>query len=483
MEHYSHSLSLAKSPSFWHEFATYKCQSVKRFQRETAALPVKGAGSILSEDPYFEQRQIAIVGNEPEALLLSVLFSEEKIPTYLVGPFEGFEVRNPGNARDEAQWLLHLHTRNDSIRQLADPDDLPSSKIHSIIVTGHATTQSETSELERTVHTVSKNLQIGSNFIFSGLCRPGYTLGTIGETIEKHSGMSIDSEVGLGYLPLLWNGEQIQDVRDKPIIMAATSERVASRMQDMFLRIFPAITCTTKIGSAEAAGLFAPIYREVVGALELELASLCQNERVDYREAADLCRVSGLPRLGAPRSAPARDTLASIIALSTIGARDSRLIRAAKRVNEHAPSQIFALIKGALALCGRRVRHSKIAILGLDGLQPVSRLKPSPPQILNTLRRRGATVSLYPGETTGWTANAYSESVNMEKSVSNAIRKANCAVIALDKPSEADLNPQILASEMARPGAVCDLTRVLEASNVERAGLFYTSIGRGSPGS
>src|SRR3990172_7275984 len=91
--------------------------------------PVKGAGSILSEDSYFEQRQIAIVGNEPEALLLSVLFSEEKIPTYLVGPFEGFEVRNPGNARDEAQWLLHLHTRNDSIRQLADPDDLPSSKI------------------------------------------------------------------------------------------------------------------------------------------------------------------------------------------------------------------------------------------------------------------------------------------------------------------------------------------------------------------
>src|SRR3990172_9752908 len=137
-------------------------------------------------------------------------------------------------------------------------------------------------------------------------------------------------------------------------------------------------------------------------------------------------------------------------------------MRVVKIVNEHAPYQIFALIKGALALCGRRVRHSKIAILGLDGLQPVSRLKPSPPQILNTLRGRGANVSLYPGATTAWTANAYSKSVNMEKIVSNTIRKANCAVIALDKPSEADLNPQILASEMARPAAVCGLTRVLE---------------------
>jgi len=33
---------------------------------------------------------------------------------------------------------------------------------------------------------------------------------------------------------------------------------------------------------------------------------------------------------------------------------------------------------------------------------------------------------------------------------------------------------------MNRPGAICDLTRVLEASNVERAGLFYTTIGRGT---
>lgn len=332
------------------------------------------------------------------------------------------------------------------------------------------------------MRTVAKNLRINSNFIFSGLCRPGYTVGAIGETVEKYSGMSVDSEVGLCYLPLLWNGEQIQEFREKPMIMAATSERVASSMQDLFLQIFPAISCTTKIGAAEAAGLFAPIYREVVGALELELASLCQNERVDYAEAADLCRVSGLRSLRAPRTTAARDGVASTIALSTIGARSSRLIRAARRVNEQAPSQLFALIKSALALCGKRVRHSKIAILGLDGLQPVPRVKPSPPQILQTLRRRGATVSLYLGQTTGWTVNGYPESINVEKSISKTLQRANCAVIALDKASEADLNPQILASEMARPGAVCDLTRVLEASNVERAGLFYTSIGRGSPG-
>ena len=54
--------------------------------------------------------------------------------------------------------------------------------------------------------------------------------------------------------------------------------------------------------------------------------------------------------------------------------------------------------------------------------------------------------------------------------------------IALDRSDFGEISPQKLASEMSRPAAICDLSRVLEASNVERAGLFYTSIGRGNSG-
>lgn len=287
--------------------------------------------------------------------------------------------------------------------------------------------------------------------------------------------------MGLSYLPLLWNGEQLQAFREKPIIMAAATDKAASHVQDLFLQVFPAVTSTSKVNAAEAAGLFTSLYREVVGALELELASLCQNERVDYAEASDLCKVSGLRGLGALRTTPARDSLASAIALSTLGARGSRLIRAAKRVNEHAPSQVLVLIKNALALCGRRIRHSKIAVLGLNGLQSLSTTKPSTPQILQTLGRRGASISLYLGETSTRIHSEYPETIKVETSIRRTVQKASCAVVALDRLSGADLNPQILASEMTRPGAVCDLSRVLEASNVERAGLFYTSIGRGSP--
>jgi hypothetical protein len=72
------------------------------------------------------------------------------------------------------------------------------------------------------------------------------------------------------------------------------------------------------------------------------------------------------------------------------------------------------------------------------------------------------------------------EQARVESSLLRAVAKANCTVVALPKSAATELDPDQIASEMNRPGAICDLTRVLEASNVERAGLFYTTIGRGT---
>jgi hypothetical protein len=68
----------------------------------------------------------------------------------------------------------------------------------------------------------------------------------------------------------------------------------------------------------------------------------------------------------------------------------------------------------------------------------------------------------------------------IEHNLMRAVGGANCTVVALSRSAARELDATKLAVEMNRPGAICDLTRVLEASNVERVGLFYTSIGRGT---
>jgi UDP-N-acetyl-D-mannosaminuronate dehydrogenase len=159
------------------------------------------------------------------------------------------------------------------------------------------------------------------------------------------------------------------------------------------------------------------------------------------------------------------------------------VVRAARRINEAGEQRVLDMIKDALSLCGRRFRHSRIAILGLTGLESPRDPRPNPPLILQTLERRGAILSVYPGRDNRWfEGGVLSDRVRVENTPLRAASKASCALVALDRMDFGEISPQKLASEMGRPGAICDLSRVLEASNVERVGLFYTSIGRGSSG-
>jgi len=233
---------------------------------------------------------------------------------------------------------------------------------------------------------------------------------------------------------------------------------------------------------AEASGLYSAISREVGRALELELAKISETHGINYDEVQELSRDVRLTFTGGSHPFPERESIATSIALSSSQRRNgARLMRAAHSINEEYQSQIVDMIKRALSHCGYPLRRSRVAILGTDGLLKNPWSKPESPPIIESLRKRGARISLYPGETGSnpW-AEMVGEQVRVESSLLRAVAKVNCTVVALPKSSASELDPDQLSTEMNRPGAICDLTRVLEASNVEKAGLFYTTIGRGT---
>ena len=425
------------------------------------------------------------MGNHPEALLISTLFAEAGQSNCLVGRFDEARTRNSEIAAlGEARWLLGVHRRAGTIHLSASVDDLSTFTTSTFIVTDHAVSQRELSELEGTIRALSKFLANGSSVTFTGLCRPTFTSTFFRQMVEKYSGLAVGSDIHLSYMPLFWSGETLQRFRERPKLVAGFGSEAAYLAQEIFLQVFPSMSTTVKLSAAEAAGLFGPIYKEVVRALEFELASLCEADDVDYSEALDLCKESGTSNLGIPRPLSARDAVASDIALTSSRRKTGmNLVRAARRVNEGGERRVLEMIKNALSLCGKRLRHSRIAILGFSGLDSLGESKPSPPTIIQTLARRGAVVSVYPGRDDRWfEAGVLGDGIRVENTPLRAASKANCALLALDSLDFGEISSQKLASEMSRPGAVCDLSRVLEASNVERAGLFYTSIGRGSTG-
>src|SRR6266487_578812 len=405
-----------------------------------------------------ENHSVAIIGDNPEALLLSVLYAEAGIPNYLVGPF-GDDGRTHTNRPgiEEALWLLGILTKSGKIRPTPDYRQLPLPQIRTLLLATHASTPEHTNGLEMTVRNLASGLATGTNIAFSGLCRPHYTSSVLKTTVEKHGGLKAGTDLNFYYLPLFWSGERIQEFKEKPKVLAGFGTLLSNTFQEELLRVFPTLSMASSVELAEAAGLFSAVSREVARALGLELAKRSN-------------------------PIPGRESIGTGIALSSSHRRDGpRLARAAHAVNVEYQTQIVDMVRRALSRCGYPFRRSKVAILGTDGLLKKSWSKAESPPIIESLRKRGARVSLYPGEdgSQPW-VQMVGEHAKVENSLLRAVTKANCTVVALPKSCALELDADQLATEMNRPGAICDLTRVLEASNVERAGLFYTTIGRGT---
>ena len=423
-------------------------------------------------------RDVAVIGDQPEALLLSVLFADAGVGNVLVGPFEPLSGRVfSSNPVDQARRLLGLHVDAGRVAVVDGLDSSLLSGMKNIVLTSHVRGPDGMAAQERVIRAVSKSVSAETNIVVTGLCRPGYSA-TVGSLVAKMAGLA--SGMGVCYAPLLWDGEGLAAFRETPRILACGDPARLQYVQELFLRLFPALMTIGNVRAAEAAGLFGPVFREVSGALELELAGVCAGEGVDYSEILGLCRRTSLSGLGSLRLFSGRGSIATEIAAGLgRGQAGPSLVRTARRVNGDLDRRIIVMVKGALARCGLRVRHSRIAVLGLDGLGANAGVRPEQIGLLQALNRRGAIVSVYPGSGVDWSGTG-SGRVSVERSIVRAVERAQCAVVALEGSEMGELNPFRLAAEMSRPAALCDLTGSLEASNVERAGLLYASIGRGS---
>src|SRR5207245_3297977 len=80
-----------------------------------------------------ENHSVAIVGDNPEALLLSVLYAEAGISNYLVGPFGDDGRTHPNRPGvEEALWLLGIFKQSGKIRITPDDHRQTISQVRSL---------------------------------------------------------------------------------------------------------------------------------------------------------------------------------------------------------------------------------------------------------------------------------------------------------------------------------------------------------------
>src|SRR5438105_5163033 len=240
-----------------------------------------------------ENHSVAIIGDNPEALLLSVLYAEAGISNYLVGPF-GDDGRTHANrpGLEEALWLLGIFKKSGKIRITPDYHRLPLSQVRTLILTTHVSSAEQTNAFEIILRNLAPGLAIGTSIAFAGLCKPRYTSSIVKPTIEKHGGRKIGVDMNLYYIPLFWAGERIREFKDKRKVLAGFDGALSTALQEELLRVFPTLSLTSTVEVAEASGLYSAVRLEVSSALEMDLARMSEAHGVNYDEVLELCRDS-----------------------------------------------------------------------------------------------------------------------------------------------------------------------------------------------
>src|SRR2546425_13101223 len=164
-----------------------------------------------------KERSITIIGDNPEAILISVLLAETGNPNNLIGTL-GSDSGDQRSVRgtEEVARLLQIHTRSGAVKKMSSTDELQPPDLSLCFLTEHADDASNGMRVERQVRRLAAVLRKGQTLVYSGLCSPSFTHDRLKPVFEKQSGDGVGEEIGFWYVPVVWSGGRVQGFRESP---------------------------------------------------------------------------------------------------------------------------------------------------------------------------------------------------------------------------------------------------------------------------
>src|SRR2546426_9069348 len=136
-----------------------------------------------------KERSITIIGDNPEAILISVLLAETGNPNNLIGTLgsDSGDQRS-GRGTEEVARLLQIHTRSGAVKKMSSTDELQPPDLGLCLLTEHADDASNGMRVERQGRPLAAILRKGQTLVFNGLFSPSFTYNRLKPIFENHSG-------------------------------------------------------------------------------------------------------------------------------------------------------------------------------------------------------------------------------------------------------------------------------------------------------
>ncbi|HUV90944.1 MAG TPA: nucleotide sugar dehydrogenase [Anaerolineae bacterium] len=341
-------------------------------------------------------------------------------------------------------------------------------------------------------------LRPGTLVILESTVAPGTTKHVVQPILERESGL----QVGRGfYLAFSYErvmpGKLLEYITDFPRVVGGIDEESTRRAVALYSHIVKAEITPTDTVTAEVAKVVENAYRDVNIAFANEVALACERIGVDVYEVRSLInarpdRDMHLPGAGVGGHCLPKDSWLLKYGLETCGrpaAREGfqsagtlRLIPLARDINDAMPAHMVALIREALAECGRELAGSKVLLLGAAYLENADDTRNTPAAALaGLLRLEGATVMAhdpYVREADWRRELGPGVEAPLTADLGEALRGADCAALVTKHCEYLTLEWRWAAQEM-RTATLVDGRDAVDMAACQEAGFAVRSLGKG----
>ncbi len=295
---------------------------------------------------------------------------------------------------------------------------------------------------------------------------PVGTLEDVVAPILASSGLDARRDLHLAHCPeTVLPGNVLHEIAHNERVVGGLTPEATARAVALYRSFVRGPIEATDARSAEFVKLAQNSYRDVNVAFANEIALLARRHGVDSRNAIRLANAHPRVRILSPGPGVGGHCIPVDPWFLVQDAPESRIIRAARAVNDDMPVVVAGLVRGLVA----RIAAPSIAVLGLAYKANVADFRESPAVALTGLLRAipGANVRATDPFAEPGTADAVP--------LAEALDGADCIVLATDHAAYADLSPEAVA-KVVRERAIVDTRGALDAAAWRANGFVVERI-------
>ena len=338
-----------------------------------------------------------------------------------------------------------------------------------------ATHDPEYKALRSALRSIAPRLHKGVLVSIESTLAPGTMAGVVRPILERGSGLRAGRDFHLVHAPeRVTAGKLLHNLTTLDRVIGAEDARARRAATSLYSQISKGGLHEADWVSAEISKTAENAYRDVQIAFSNEVALICEELGANayrVRELVNTCpgRDMLVPGAGVGGHCIPKDPW---LLVSPVIHQKPVLIPTAREVNEFMPTRMAQLVEEAMREAGRRIRNSRVAILGFAYRENTEDARNSPAiPLIRELRRRGADVTIH--DPLAKTVRGFT----ITRDLGSALTGADCLTLVTAHAEYRALDLKKLRGWM-RHRAIVDGRNVFDGSVIKR-GFAYRAIGKG----